>query len=297
MSRLVLSGVEDPEGPVSLVDGGLLFVEMSPARHCVVHMGSDGRRRDVITPAGRPSGLAVDGDETIWIAEASKGELLAVSFSGEVHRKIVGDAHGRFLWPNDIAFAPDGLLYMTDSGITDQDFIDGLDIRADFRTAHYDGRLYEIDPRRGAVRRILDRGLRFANGIAFGPDGLLYVAETLSGNIFAYDRSESEPQRRLFGNCLVPDNNPLFKGPDGIKFGVDGRLYCAVFGQGVVAVLDREGHLVERIPTAGLKPTNIAFHRDGRSEAIVTEVERSAIETLSVPTGGLPLHYPRGLLS
>jgi gluconolactonase len=38
---------------------------------------------------------------------------------------------------------------------------------------------------------VLDRGLRYTNGIAFGPDGRLYVAETLSGDIFAYDLGET----------------------------------------------------------------------------------------------------------
>ncbi|TLU71348.1 SMP-30/gluconolactonase/LRE family protein [Lichenicoccus roseus] len=291
---LAIAGVEEPEGPVCLEDGSFLIVEMSDRRHAVVHVGTDGRKRDVAVTAGRPNGLAIDGDGLVWIAEATEGALLAVTMDGVERCKVAGDADGRFLWPNDIALAPDGMLYMTDSGIIDRDFIDGLDIRADYMTAPYDGRLYEIDPRRGVVSRTLDRGLRFTNGIAFGPDGLLYVAETLSGDIFVYDRTATSPARRLFGNCLAPDDSTDFKGPDGIKFGADGRLYCTIYGQGVVAVLDREGRLVERLPTQGRKPTNIAFRRNGR-EALVTEVSGSAVEIMAMPTEGLALFYPKGL--
>ncbi len=292
---VALAGVEEPEGPVCLDDGGYLIVEMSRARHCVVHVSADGTRRDVIATAGRPNGLAVDGDDTIWIAEATEGALIGVSFAGEQRCKLSGDADGRFLWPNDIALASDGLLYMTDSGIIDRDFLDGLDIRADFMEIPYDGRVYEIDTKAGVVRRTLDRGLRFANGIAFGPDGLLYVAETLSGDIFVYDTNDAEPRRRLFGNCLVPDDRPVFKGPDGIKFGADGRLYCTIYGQGVIAVLDREGRLVERLPTLGAKPTNLAFRRQGR-QALITEVSRAAVELMEMPTEGMALFYPQGLV-
>lgn len=288
-------GVEEPEGPVCLEDGSFYIVEMSRNRHCVTHVSADGKSRDVVATAGRPNGLALDGDGNIWIAEASEGALLCVSPDGHTLQKIASYEGRRLLWPNDIALAADGRLYLTDSGIIDSDFIDGLDIRADFMTAPYDGRVYEIDPRSGTVLRVLDRELRFPNGIAFGPDGRLFVAETLSGDIFVYDLDEVPPRRRLFGNCLAADDRPVFKGPDGIKFGADGRLYCTIYGQGVVAVLNADGSAAERIPTQSEKPTNIAFRRRGR-EAIVTEVSASRVELLAMPCEGLPLHYPRGLV-
>ncbi len=295
MTGFAITGVGEPEGPVCLEDGSFYIVEMSRGRHCVTHVSANGSARDVVATAGRPNGLAVDGDSNIWIAEANEGALLCVSPDGHTLQKVAEYEGRRLLWPNDIALAADGRLYLTDSGIIDTDFIDGLDIRADFMTAPYDGRVYEIDPRSGTMLRVLDRNLRFANGIAFGPDGRLFVAETLSGDIFAYNLDEAQPRRQRFGNCLVADESLLFKGPDGIKFGADGRLYCTIYGQGVVAVLDADGSLAERIPTQGRKPTNIAFRRRGR-EAIVTEVSASGVEIMAMPCEGLQLHYPKGLV-
>ena len=295
MSFIVFENVEEPEGPVCLADGGFYIVEMSQVRRCVIHVSPDGAARDVVTTAGRPNGLALDGDGNIWIAEAAEGALLCVSPEGEEKCKVAGDLAGRFLWPNDIAFGPNGLLYMTDSGILDSEFIDGLAIRADFFIIPYDGRVYEIDPREGCVLRMLDRGLRFTNGIAFGPDGRLYVAETLSGDIFAYDLDETVPRRELFGNCMLPDDRPVFKGPDGIKFGADGRLYCAIYGQRAIAVLDADGRMAGQIATLGEKPTNLAFRRQG-NEALVTEVSRGTVEAIAMPCAGLPLFYPAGLV-
>jgi hypothetical protein len=59
-------------------------------------------------------------------------------------------------------------------------------------------------------------------------------------------------------------------------------------------VLDRDGRLTERIPTAGEKPTNLAF-RHGDNDAIITEVSRGAVEVITMPCAGLPLFYPKGL--
>lgn len=149
--------------------------------------------------------------------------------------------------------------------------------------------------RDGRVVRTLGRGLRFTNGIACGPDGRLYVAETLSGEIFAYDLREPAPRRERFGNCLLSgDDRPLFKGPDWITFGADGQLYCTVYNQGVATVLDRDGRLADRVALAGQRPTNIAFRRNG-NEAVVTEVLRGAVEIFATPCAGLPLFYPAGL--
>ncbi|VIO70462.1 hypothetical protein CI1B_31160 [Bradyrhizobium ivorense] len=58
--------------------------------------------------------------------------------------------------------------------------------------------------------------------------------------IYRYDvLGEAAPKRVVFGNVPQPDSNPDFKGPDGMAFGTDGRLYCAVYNQKNVTVLDR----------------------------------------------------------
>ena len=286
-------GVEEPEAPVCLEDGGAYLVEMSQRKRCVTHVSPSGVTRTVITFDGRPNGLALDGDGNIWVAVAgdTDSSVTCCSPTGDILATIVGSEEGPFLWPNDLAFGPNGLLYLTDSGIRVREFIEGTTIRADVRTAPYDGRVYEIDPVKAAVVRVLDRGIRFTNGIAFGGDDRLYVSETMSGDVFRYDVRSPVPRRETFGNVVVGPPSDQVIGPDGMKFGDDGRLYCTVFGDGVVAVLDRDGALVDRIPVGGSKPTNIAFLRKGHT-ALVTEVAQSMLQLIAVPCCGLELHYP-----
>jgi gluconolactonase len=96
---------------------------------------------------------------------------------------------------------------------------------------------------------------------------------------------------KLFGNVWegreVPDG---FIGPDGMKFGDDGRLYCTVMGAGHIAVFEESGSVVERIETEGAAPTNIAFTEDGQHKMFVTEITNGAIKVFDVPCDGLPIY-------
>jgi gluconolactonase len=286
-------GVEELEAPVCLEDGGAYLVEMSQRKRCVTHVSPSGAMRTVITLDGRPNGLALNGHDNIWIAVAGDAgsSVTCCSPTGEILAVISGGEDGPFLWPNGLAFGPNGLLYVTDSGIRVKEFIEGTTIRPDVRAAPYDGRIYEIDPTKAVVVRTLDRGIRFTNGIASGSDDRMYVSETMSGDVFRYDIGSAVPSRAIFGNVVGGPSSNRLVGPDGMKFGDDGRLYCTLFGDGVVAVLDRDGALVDHIPVDGSKPTNIAFLREGR-EALVTEVAESMLQSIAVLCGGLALHYP-----
>ena len=75
-----------------------------------------------------------------------------------------------FLFLNDLAFAPNGDLYVIDSGIADGRDRAGRRAQSGVAQSAYDGRMYRIDIRNAWTWRCVDRGLSFANGLAFGPD-------------------------------------------------------------------------------------------------------------------------------
>jgi gluconolactonase len=280
-----------PEAPVVLPDGGFLFVEMDPAKGWVILFSSDGKTRSVIAKTGRPNGLARDREGRVWVAETAMRSLLRMSLDGK-YEVIANGCEGEpFLFLNDVALAPNGDIYLTDSGIELEEFAPGGELNPNWRTLRYDGRVFRIDPRTRAVECI-DRGLQFTNGIAFGPDNNLYVAETLSGNIYRYqyrgDRAGGT--RELFGNAIERFNPAEIKGPDGMKFGADGHLYVAVFGQGDITVLGPSGKVVKRMKVAGSFPTNLAFGPRNERKIYVTEVETGSVQVLDVETTGLPLN-------
>ncbi len=285
-----------PEGPVSLPDGSMYVTEMTSATACVTKLSPKGERSVVRKTGGRPNGLAVDGDGNIWIAEALLRQLICIDPQGhEISRLGGDDVNGPFLFPNDLAFGPDGHLYMTDSGMPMSDFLEGQNFAPNFMDMNWDGRVYEIDPKANKVVRLIDRGIRFANGIAFDARDRLYANASFTGEVYRYDViGNPVPERQPFGNVLQADGQTGFKGPDGMKFGVDGRLYCTVYAQQNVTVLNADGSIAERLMLDGTCPTNLCFARDGKS-ILVTEVAKGQVERLPAPCAGLPLHYPKTL--
>ncbi|MFI1337836.1 SMP-30/gluconolactonase/LRE family protein [Streptomyces sp. NPDC020845] len=59
-----------------------------------------------------------------------------------------------------------------------------------------------------------------ANGVAFGPDGRLYVAQFLAGQISAVDPATGDV------DVVVPMDGPV-QSPDDLAFGADGSMYIA----------------------------------------------------------------------
>ena len=280
----------EPEGPVALDDGSWLVAEMAPERGCVTRLDKDGRMGRVLASTGRPNGLAVDEEGTIWVAESRYPSLIRLHMDGRSEVVLSACDGEPFLFPNDLCFGPDGALYMTDSGLLFEDFAPGNEIRRDFMEAEIDGRVYRIDPRTLGIEKI-DAGLRFTNGIAFGPDENLYANDTFTGMVYRYryENGRIVGGGEDFANVVREASTGRVIGPDGMAFGDDGNLYVTVFGQGDVTVLSPSGDVVQRIETQGSLPTNVAFVPD-EQRIYVTEDEFGRVEAFEVGTGGLRLY-------
>ena len=97
---------------------------------------------------------------------------------------------------------------------------------------------------------------------------MLLVAETyrhriLTGAWDAANRTWTAPE------TLAQVGGPV--GPDGMAFDDQGLLHVAIFGQGIVAVIDSAGDVVARLPTPGARPTNLAFDPTGDLGMVATK--------------------------
>jgi len=282
--------LDTPEGPVALTDGSWLVVEGGQETGCVTQISPDGLNKRMVARTGGPNGLVVDRAGFIWVADCKIPALLRVTLDGRMETIATACGSEAFLFPNDLCFGPDGALYLTDSGFLMDDFAPGGQIREDYMNVEMDGRLYRMDRNNLRIRK-LDSGLQCANGIAFDAANNLYVNDTRSGDIYRY-QWENDGQigtREYFANVLDPNAPPWWKGPDGMAFDGEGKLYVAVFGQQEVVVLGRDGSTVERIKTQGRMPTNIAFGLPGQKKIYVTECEFGQLEVFDVDSDGLEL--------
>ena len=150
---IFVEGLGNPEGPVLLPDGNWVLVEMRPDRGCLTHISADGKERRVIAKTGRPNGLTIDKEGTLWVAESvNPPSLLRATLDGEVEVVLTGCDGEPFLFPNDLCFGPDGALYMTDSGFLHKEW---GQLSPDERlNATTDGRLYRIDLGSKAIEKL-----------------------------------------------------------------------------------------------------------------------------------------------
>ncbi len=280
----------EPEAPVLLSDGRWAVVEMSPENGCVSVISLDGLAKNIVARTGRPNGMVVDSHGSLWVAESmNPPSLKKVEFNGSAEVILTGGDGVDFLFPNDVAFGPDGALYMTDSGVSRPVFQEAREKGHSY--PEIDGKVFRIDlTNRNAT--ILDDGLPFANGLAFGPDNALYVTATITGLVYRYQWNGNGilGPREVFTDLVDRNRQLAFTGGDGLAVGSNGFLYCAVVGQGDVAVVDTDGLVVNRIIVGGEQPTNVAFGPRDSGDLYVTVKDAGTLERCQVGVSGLPLH-------
>jgi gluconolactonase len=284
--RQVASGLRFPEGPSVLDDGSVAVVEMQG--EAVARVGTDGSVARLGDCGGGPNGSVLGSDGAVYVANngglsigpkglwhaerESDGLVQRIDADGTVSTvadELPGPAPHR---PNDICFAPDGRLLVTDSA--------NWEAMADIGT----GRLLAIGAD-GAVEVLLELPA-MPNGLAFAPDGTtLYLAQTMTRKILALevkgDGSLGEPGTwaKLPGGM-----------PDGFCVAADGTLYvCGSIDDSVHVV--RDGELVETVELPqGSQPTNCCLTPAG--ELLVTLAKLG--ELVAIEVGAEPLSLHRG---
>jgi lactonase len=245
------------EGPAFDRAGNLLFCDVSGRR--VLRLTPD-RQLTVVVSTGTfgPGGLAIHRDGRIFIAAldigAALGCVLAVEPDGSGMRTVVPPDAG--FMPNDLVFDVRGGCYFTD-----------------FRGASTDpmGGVFYVAPDHGSITPVLPR-LAMANGVALSPDGRVLWATEFSRNLLHRVELVDATTVAPFGTAIAYH----FTGPapDSMRADADGNLYVALYGQGRVLALNRNGIPIGQVLLPGrevghnLRSTSMAM-RPGTDEVCI----------------------------
>jgi predicted membrane-bound mannosyltransferase/DNA-binding beta-propeller fold protein YncE len=190
-----------------------------------------------------------------------------------------GQGEAQFDAPRAIAFAPDGTFYVADS--------------RNNRIQHFaanGGFLNTWSTFTQSLDYQVPEGpTNEPWGVAVGPDGSVYVADTWNYRIEKYS-----PDGRLlttWGHYGLAEQPDAFWGPRGIAVDKNGHVYVADTGNKRIVVFDSNGQFLTQFGSPGLdagqfdEPVGVAVDADG--VVYVTDTWNQRIQTFSPSPDGL----------
>lgn len=299
--REIASGLEFPEGPIACKDGTVLVVEI--ARGTLTRVHPDGRTEVVAEPGGGPNGAAFGPDGRVYVCnnggfewhevgglripgnqphDYSGGRIEAVDLATGSVEVLYTECEGRPLrGPNDLVFDAEGGFWFTDHGKQrprERDRTGIFYARAD-----------------GSEIREVAFPMDGPNGIGLSPRGdRLYVAETPTGRLFAFDL---EAPGRIRPAAGAPHGGSLVVGLPGMQLfdslAVDarGHVCVATIGSGGITSVPPGGEPVRFVPTGDPLTTNLCFGGEGDRTAFVTLSGTGRLVVMPWETPGLPLAF------
>ena len=260
-ARVLVDGLDHPEGVAYDPDANAVYAGGEDGQLYRVDLDA-GTARQIARAPGFVLGLAVDGRGRLAVCASKDGSLCA--YDGERVQRVASDLG----YPNWPAFAPDGSLFVSDSGAWGRN----------------DGRLVRIDPD-GTAETFSRAVPHFTNGCAVTPDGAhLWVVESFEPIVSRFELATGrrEEVTCIYGTVL-----------DGLAFTADGGVLISCYRPDRIYHLDAAGHLevVAQDPQGTLlsAPTNVCF---AGNRAIAANLGRWHLTELDLGLRGAPLHRP-----
>jgi gluconolactonase len=230
--ELVGAGYGFTEGTAANSKGEVFYQDIPNSK--TYKVGLDGKLTMLPIDAKKASGTSFGPDGKRYVAAGGTRQI--ISYDGNEKERVVADS----VAGNDLIVANNGNIYVTAP--------DG---------SEKPGKLYLIRP--NGEKRVVDEGLKFANGISFSPDQTqLYVTESASHWVWIYkimpDGLLAYKQR--YGWLHYPDSEQN-AWADGIKCDTAGRIY--VTSRLGIQVLDQLGRVNAILPVPAGQSSNCCF--------------------------------------
>lgn len=246
------------EGPAVDAEGNLYFV--NPKKNGTIGKIDFKSQNFEVYIDSLPNGSVANGirfgtNGEMYLADYINHNILNVNTETKIVSIFANDSSMN--QPNDIAIMDNNTLFASDPN-----------------WANNTGNIWKIDTL-GNID-LLESDMGTTNGIEVAPgDSILYVNESVQRKIWSYS---------LDTNGAISHKKLLIEfedfGLDGMRCDVEGNLYVARYGKGVVAVVSSTGKLIKELKLKGQKPTNVAFGgKDGKTLYITCQ-DRGYIEMI-----------------
>ncbi|MBY0458048.1 MAG: SMP-30/gluconolactonase/LRE family protein, partial [Gemmataceae bacterium] len=229
--KLVGEGYKFTEGAATNAKGEVFFNDVGASKTYKV---VDGKPVEWLKDSKRGDGQRFGPDGKLYANAAGENKILAWDADG----KATVFAEG--FKGNDLVVLNNGAIYDTDP----------------FEKAG-DSKVYYVSPK--GEKKVVDTGLKFANGITVSPDQtLLYVADSRTHWVYSYviqpDGSLANKQKYYHLYQRDADDDT---GADGMRCDRDGRLWVAT--RAGLQVCDQAGRVNCIIPTPNGTVSNLTF--------------------------------------
>jgi len=181
-------------------------------------------------------------------------DLLADQFFGES-----GSSFGQLNTAHGIAIAPNGYIYIADSGNNRIEYFT--------KTGSYLGSWGSFGASTDNTTQAPSGTFNEPWGVAVGPDGSVYVADTWNNRIQKF--SASGEFITMWGSGGLGNTPFEFYGPRGITVDANGRVYVTDTGNKRVVIFDQDGNYIAQIGSAGMddgqfdEPVGLAVDSNG----------------------------------
>ncbi|WP_435022230.1 SMP-30/gluconolactonase/LRE family protein [Tundrisphaera sp. TA3] len=231
--QLVGEGYGFTEGPTANAKGEVFFDDIPKNTSYKVDL--DGKVSVFQPDSKKANGQAFGPDGTMYVIATATAQILAYDQSGQC--KVFADN----IKGNDLVVLANGSIYATAPNPNAAPFSE----------------LVYFSPT--GERKVVDTGLKYANGVTVSPDqSLLYAADSRTHWVYSY---QIQPDGTLkykqkYDRLHVPDTADD-SGADGIRCDREGRLYVAT--RMGLQVCDQPGRVNAIIPTPTGSASNLCF--------------------------------------
>ncbi len=231
--KLAAEGYKSTEGPAVNAKSEVFFNDVPNSKTYKITL--DGKVSLFVADSKKGDGQNFGPDGRLYSVAGGAEQILA--YDGDGKASVIADGFRG----NDLVVLHTGDMYVTESG--------------------WDGKspskIWHISPK--GEKKIVDTGLKFANGITVSPDqSLLYVNDSRSHWVYSY---QIQPDGTLafkqkYYHLHSPDNADD-SGADGMRVDRDGRLYVAT--RMGIQMCDQAGRVNCILPTPNGRVSNLCI--------------------------------------